>query len=436
MTELNIVELIETNPITKLNAIYQSKLIAKIKHTFTEKEQQLFVASFYGYLNYNSKTDFVIDLDTIWEWAGFKQKIKAKVLLEKHFIPELDYKKLLSRAGKESVEDKKRGGSNKETFMLTIKTFKLFCLKASTKKADQIHDYYIKLEEMLQEILNEETNELRVQLHTHAITAQKEKETLRETTILEHFTNNVQCVYYGMIDNKSAANEVLVKFGNSNFLRDRVESHKKTFTNFRLVNAFKVDNKLQIENAIKHHPQLKKNRRTIKVNDINQTELLVMDEMSSDELDIIIRDIITSVEYSPENYKKLLEENDRLKKENIKLIRKYVAKDVYQSLDVEVDIDEEDDEIVYAVVDYDVKKTMRHPDGLFHIGGKTYSVLEGTRRQVWDEVAYKTSGLLTKDELLINKHGNIVSKKKYHSSILDNRLNKNRQRSKSGDIDA
>ena len=63
----------------------------------------------------------MIDLDTIWEWVGFKQKIKAKVLLEKHFTPELDYKKLLSRAGKESDEDKKRGGSNKETFMLTTK---------------------------------------------------------------------------------------------------------------------------------------------------------------------------------------------------------------------------------------------------------------------------------------------------------------------------
>jgi len=31
MSELNIVELIETNPITKLNAIHQSKLIALIK---------------------------------------------------------------------------------------------------------------------------------------------------------------------------------------------------------------------------------------------------------------------------------------------------------------------------------------------------------------------------------------------------------------------
>lgn len=426
MSELNIVELIETNPITKLNAIYQSKLIAKIKNAFTENEQQLFVASFYGYLNYNSKTDFVIDLDTIWEWVGFKHKCKAKVLLQKHFLPLLDYKILLNHADEQDDEGKKHGGHNKETFMLTIKTFKLFCLKACTKKADQIHDYYIKLEEMLQEILNEETNELRVQLHTHAITAQKDKETLRETTILEHFTNNVQCVYYGIIDNKSETNETLVKFGNSNFLRDRVESHKKTFTNFCLVNAFKVDNKLQIENAMKHHPLLKKNRRTIKVNDINQTELLVMDKMSSEELDKIIRDIIKNVEYSPENYTKLLEENARLKKENIKLIRKYVAKDVYQELEVDVDVDEEDDEIVYAVVDYDVKKTMRQPDGFFHINGKTYSILEGTRQQVWDEVAYKTSGLLTKDQLLINKHGKIVSKKKYYSSKEDNRLNRNR----------
>ena len=35
--------------------------------------------------------------------------------------------------------------------MLTINTFKKFCLKAETKKADEIHDYFIKLEELLQE---------------------------------------------------------------------------------------------------------------------------------------------------------------------------------------------------------------------------------------------------------------------------------------------
>ena len=48
--------------------------------------------------------------------------------------------------------------------MMNIKTFKKFCLKAGTKKADEIHDYFIKLEETLQEIINDESNELRLQL--------------------------------------------------------------------------------------------------------------------------------------------------------------------------------------------------------------------------------------------------------------------------------
>ena len=37
--------------------------------------------------------------------------------------------------------------------MLNIETFKKYCLKAGTKKADEIHDYYIKLENVLQEII-------------------------------------------------------------------------------------------------------------------------------------------------------------------------------------------------------------------------------------------------------------------------------------------
>lgn len=37
-------------------------------------------------------------------------------------------------------------------------------MKAETKKANEIHDYYIILEELLQETLNEESDELRNQL--------------------------------------------------------------------------------------------------------------------------------------------------------------------------------------------------------------------------------------------------------------------------------
>ena len=159
---LNIVELIENNPITKLSNTYQGNLLRKIKDNFNDTEQQMFVSSFYCYLNYNQKNDFVIDLDDVWKWIGFSTKQKAKLLLEKQFINDIDYKSLLIAQVKQI--DHTKGGHNKETIMLSIRTFKLFCLKAGTKKADQIHDYYIKLEEILQEIIQEESNELKLQL--------------------------------------------------------------------------------------------------------------------------------------------------------------------------------------------------------------------------------------------------------------------------------
>ena len=82
---LNFVDLIENNPVTKLSHTCNGIMLTKIKNTFSEFEQQLFVSSFYCYLNYNPKTDFVIDLDDVWKWIGFSQKDKAKRLLEKKF---------------------------------------------------------------------------------------------------------------------------------------------------------------------------------------------------------------------------------------------------------------------------------------------------------------------------------------------------------------
>ena len=135
MQELNIVELIEKNPIVKLSNTYNNKLLIKIKEKFTGFEQQLFISSFYCYLNYDKNTDFVVDLDNIWKWLGFKQKIDAKRLLEKHFTINLDYKNLALGKTKASSENKnlasqvggassdeqdKWGGHNKQIIMLTI----------------------------------------------------------------------------------------------------------------------------------------------------------------------------------------------------------------------------------------------------------------------------------------------------------------------------
>ena len=168
METLNIIQLIEKNSITRLSKDYENRFLTKIKENFNENQQQLFVASFYCFLNYDSKKDFIIDFDNVWKWLGFTRKDNSKRLLEKFFIIDIDYKtqKDAPPKGGAAFSSKNLGGAglNKETITLTINTFKKFCLKAGTKKADEVHDYYIKLEDLLQETLNEESNELRKQL--------------------------------------------------------------------------------------------------------------------------------------------------------------------------------------------------------------------------------------------------------------------------------
>ncbi len=98
---INIIKLIEENPNTKLSKPYQGKLINKLKDSFSTDEQQLFISSFYCYLNYKSD-DFVIDLDDIWSWLGFTRKDNTKRLLEKYFKPDIDFKRVFLRSEENS----------------------------------------------------------------------------------------------------------------------------------------------------------------------------------------------------------------------------------------------------------------------------------------------------------------------------------------------
>jgi hypothetical protein len=451
MDPFNIVDLIENNPISKLSTTYQNTLLTKIKAKFTETEQQLFVASFYGFLKYDSNTDFVIDLDDVWKWVGFAQKVKATVLLEKHFILGKDYIKSLSQLGKQSEHI--RGGHNKEIFMLNVSTFKRFCLKAGTKKADAIHDYYIKLEELLHEVVQEESTELKTQLEQKQIQLEKSEKTaekIREKTLLEQFGRNTQCVYYGSIDNLSNTNEKLIKFGNSNNLAGRVAQHRETYTNFRLLNAFKVDNKLQIENEMKEHPLFIERHRTITIKSKNYVELLSMNDLTFTTLDKTIRDIILSNECNPDNFKKLLEEikrlktlikqhdefnnmnelvllraeNISLKTQNLRIIKRYKKWKSESNSDSESDTVTTHEVQNYGIVVNQIrnKRQDRADDGFFHIDGQLYELLEGTRIDVWQGKAYKTAGGLIKKDLLMNKGGKIVSKCKYIDGIINNKL--------------
>jgi hypothetical protein len=71
-----------------------------------------------------------------------------------------------------------------------------------------------------------------------------------------------------------------------------------------------------------------------------------------------------------------------------------------------------------------MKRPVRREDGTYLVKGKVYKELFGSREQVWNGTAYKTSGGLTKDDLLMNKNGRIVSAIKYKTAKKERRLEK------------
>lgn len=71
------------------------------------------------------------------------------------------------------------------------------------------------------------------------------------------------------------------------------------------------------------------------------------------------------------------------------------------------------------------KKPVRDPEkGQFHVNGKWYPELIGSRAQVMHATAYKTRAGLTHKDLKYNKSGKIVSKKKSITAKKENRLKK------------
>ena len=130
--------------------------------------------------------------------------------------------------------------------------------------------------------------------------------------------------------------------------------------------------------------------------------------------------------------KRLTKENSMLLKKLKKLEQKVVSwKKVIGDKDTEtnaLDTDQEDEgeehtqPPVYTNIIDDMKRPSKQKDGKYHIGNTIYDLLMGTREEVWNGVAYKTTGGLIQSDLIINNLGRIVSLAKSVTAKHDNRL--------------
>lgn len=326
MKSLKFSEVLDNVPINKISLSCHSKLCNKVKNNFDEFEQRLFLTGFYVYLNYDSKKDFLIDLDEIWEFLGFYSKSSAMRLLSNNFTIGIDYiddsalysDKIHPNMNK-TTKKNSIGGQNIKKYFLNVEAFKIFCLKTKTEKAIKIHKYFIGFEKILFDTIQEESIELKESMTQNIKAVEIEKLECVEKAIVKQFPVNTECIYFGIISNTNENGEKLIKFGHTNDLKNRVWCHHTDYMSFYLTDAFRVDNKVEIENLIKSHPKIKPQLRKIQVKGKNKTEIIAYDNtFTINTLTNIIKDIIDSQTYNIVNFNKLLKRNKELEIETQK----------------------------------------------------------------------------------------------------------------------
>ena len=199
-----------------------------------------------------------------------------------------------------------KGGHNKETFMLNIETFKKFCLKSGTKKADEIHDYFIKLENIMFEITKEQCEELKNQLQTIEFNKNKEiemklarqKELDKEKHLLKHFSNIGDMIYIIKVKTNSDGSYI-VKIGKTRIgINGRYHEHKLNYEECLLLDCFKVDKSKDFEKYIHHHSSIHPSKVTNLIGHENENELfLIGHELTYQHLLNIINDNISNYNY-------------------------------------------------------------------------------------------------------------------------------------------
>ena len=293
-----------------------------------------------SYLNYHKTDDYIVDLDNIWKWLGFNQKFNAIRILEKNFEVEKDYKLLLNHQVKQkNIEINKQnfaphlggakktgsGGHNIQKYYLNVKTFKSLCLKAQTRKADEIHDYYIKLEELIQEVLEEEAIEMKnkllikqTELERLEENKRKELEQLeenkrkeyerqlikeraleRQKILLNDFGNIGSIIYIIKVKTYNTG-EYVIKIGESRKgIMGRFNEHKSHYEECLLLDCFLVDKSKDFESFLHNHESIRINRVTDLPKHKNERELFLIGKQLT--YKILLKIIDNNIKYFEKN---------------------------------------------------------------------------------------------------------------------------------------
>lgn len=164
---------------------------------------------------------------------------------------------------------------HKECILLNIHTFKRFCIKAGTHKADQIHDYFINLEHIFHTVMKEQDTNLVKMLEEkvksteslinykeqeYQIKLKKQREIEKEKLLLSQFSMYIPVVYIIRVKTFESG-EYIVKIGESRRgVVTRYNEHKNKYPECVLLDVFVVQQSKDFESYIHNHPKIRCNQ--------------------------------------------------------------------------------------------------------------------------------------------------------------------------------
>lgn len=252
---INFNELVK-NSNTTLSLNLETKMINVINTEFTEEEQQWYIANLYIYMNYHPSNDYPINLEHVFKMIGFANKENAKRTLKNNFTKDEDYKTVFVRKD-ENLNSKDLGGRPTEDVMLNIDTFKNLCMLAKTDKGKQIRKYYVKLENIYNQIIKEEIDE-----HKTKLEEKEEQLKLKENDLeaqkllvkkkdkeLKKLSKRISLdwLYVAVTDSIQGVS----KIGIAEEILKRIDGHLSSNPGFKYVFTYQSKNNKLIEKCIK-----------------------------------------------------------------------------------------------------------------------------------------------------------------------------------------
>jgi phage anti-repressor protein len=246
---INFTELVK-NSNTTLSIDIQSKIVDKLNETFTEDEQHWYVANLYMYMNYHATDDYPINLEHIFKMIGFANKGNAMKTIKSNFVENEDYKIIIFRTEKNKLQQETRG-RKEETVMLNIDTFKNLCMIAKTEKGKEIRKYYVKLENIYNEIIKEELEENKKEKYQieaqNAILQIELSEKEKTINVLTKKTNKFKPGQSVYIFRSSYDNKNIYKIGRTKNCNEREYTHKTATFDGEIVHQVMCSNSCVLE---------------------------------------------------------------------------------------------------------------------------------------------------------------------------------------------